>query len=453
MSKTKLYLPRLFQRGKKKQYYFRMHVDGKDKWICTNTDNLDAATENAKAIISAQNTVKAMVKTDVSANNLAQTFVRSITGKDVFSMTLTEAHAYWVSLTPEFSDLIAQSQRTYEAIFKHFVNWCTKNGYSQVADIDYEAALRYAKYLWDSNITPRTYNGHLKQLSRVFAKIDAIHHLPYRNPFDNKKIQRKKQVLGNEAGHLPLEPKILQDVIAEAAKISTDFRDLFIIGSQTGMRLKDVVLLQWENINDGFIDLKPHKTMKSGNRARIPISSTLQKVLDTRAADNGTIYVFPDLAEHYQKNESYILKRSQTVFESVLGKDKTKVAAGKNRRRNTSVYSFHSFRTTFMSMLAAEDVSTRDAMRIMGWESPEMIKVYEKMLDKARGDADRRATALIDRLDGLKITIPEIPVKVPPARPSLPELTELIKTHSNVEIANIYKVSETAVRKWRNKLA
>lgn len=41
MAKKKINLPKLFQRDKNGYYYFRMRVAGKDKWICTNTSDIE----------------------------------------------------------------------------------------------------------------------------------------------------------------------------------------------------------------------------------------------------------------------------------------------------------------------------------------------------------------------------------------------------------------------------
>jgi len=164
-------------------------------------------------------------------------------------------------------------------------------------------------------------------------------------------------------GHHALEPEILEKVLAQSALISRDYRDLFVIGCQTGMRLKDAALLKWDDVKVDFIEISPYKTKRSGNTARIPISPTLRPVLDERKIDGSTGYILPGIAEHYLRNPDYVTKTCKGVFEDVLGKENTVLSATghKHRKRDICIYSFHSLRTTFMSILASKDVSTRDA--------------------------------------------------------------------------------------------
>ena len=98
-----------------------------------------------------------------------------------------------------------------------------------------------------------------------------------------------------------------------------------------------------------------------------------------------------------------------------------------------------------MSMLAAKQVSTRDAMRWFAWESPDMIKVYERELEKARGDADQRALKLVESMSELLMEPPEIPKVLAKDADTLRSLS--VK-YSNISMGRIYGVSEAAVRKW-----
>ena len=104
-----------------------------------------------------------------------------------------------------------------------------------------------------------------------------------------------------------------------------------------------------------------------------------------------------------------------------------------------------------MSLLASKDVSTRDAMRIMGWESSEMIQVYEKMLEEARGDSDKRALALVNDLTALKFALPPPAIPQKALTPTDEALRELVERYSNVTIGKVYGISSTAVAKWLKK--
>lgn len=453
-AKIKKILPKLFKRGSKDFYYFRRNVNGRDKWISTGTPILTEAREAALKYIEAELSINAVSRVESSAHRLADTYVESLTGRKNIRTPVKDALNIWISHFPRYNDVTEGSRRYYHSIFNRFQAWCEKENIENMESVDHSCAVRYSKNLWESGLGGKAYNDHLKHLSRVFSTIDAIHPLPHGDPFHHRKIACRKKSEAITEGHHALEPEMLEKVLAQSALVGRDYRDLFIIGSQTGMRLKDAALLKWDSIKGSFIEITPFKTRKSGNSARIPISPTLRPVLEERKADGATDYIIPGIAEHYLRNPDYVTKTCKGVFEDVLGKDNTVVpAAGhKHRKRDVSIYSFHSLRTTFMSILASKDVSTRDAMRMMGWESPEMIKVYERMLEKARGDADKRALDLVNNLAELKFKVPEVQ-KVPvPLKPTKKDLLRLVGSYSNCTIGKIYGISNVAVAKWMRAL-
>jgi integrase len=313
-------------------------------------------------------------------------------------------------------------------------------------------AKSYAKDLWDGGISGKTYNEHLHLLSRVFDSIDAITPLPDRDPFAKRHIRRKGKAEMAAISHEALEPWQMKDVMAEAAACGCDWRDFFLLGAHTGMRLKDVALLEWKSVGKSFIDIKPHKTRRSGNEARIPISPVLAKMFAERLSDAGKgRYVIPPIAEHYLKNSHYVIRKAKDIFIDALGEEVTRSSGEAHRALSASIYSFHSFRATFMSLLAQRDVSARDAMRIMGWESPAMIEIYERELERARGDADTRAIKLIGAIDELQEAAPEATEPQKPLRPTEKMLRDLVEKYSNLSIGRIFDVSSVAVKKWLDK--
>ena len=449
--KSSSIIPKLFKRGKKGKYYFRRNIEGKDKWICTEMTNHKAAVKFATDYINAETVTRAEANRNTTAHKLGSAFVETFTKKPQVFTTLEDAFKLWIDHCPGYSDVEEDTRKNYHSIFNKFINWCKENDIEYIEAVDNSAAIRYSKFLRDEGYTGSTQNGHLKHLSRVFNKIDSIKNLPNRNPFSHHNVPRiKKNRLGT-IGHEPLEPDMLDAVLREAAKESQSYRDLIIISSQTGMRLVDAALLEWNSVESDFLEFIPRKTETSGNTARVPISRTLRKVLEDHAGKDDT-YVLPDIANHYLKNADYIVKKCRSFFIDALGEDVVNIDASKikNRKRAAVVYSFHSLRTTFMSLLATKDVSTRDAMRMLAWESPEMIQVYEKMLEKARGDADARAMALVNSLEELDYEIPECQV-AKEFKPTKEALETLVSQYSNVTIGKIYGMSDVAVGKWMIK--
>lgn len=117
--------------------------------------------------------------------------------------------------------------------------------------------------------------------------------------------------------------------------------------------------------------------------------------------------------------------------------------------KNGCVYGFHSFRTTFMTLLAAKNVEVRDAMDMLGWESVEMMRLYEKLLAKGREARDQRNKELIDNLSELQFKVPE--PKPDRLWPTKEALEQLIESYSNITIGKIYGISSKAVGNWLEK--
>ena len=452
--KGKIVLPKLFPRGKKGFYYFRRLVDGKDCWVNTKMVDLEEAKKVATKHIRAELSVEAFSHLESSASKLADTYVESLTGKKNTRTPISAAHQIWIDHSKKYNDVITRTRKYYHTIFDRFAVWCKAEDIENVEDVDHSAATRYSKALWESGLGGKAFNDHLKHLSRIFSCLDAITPLPQRDPFQHQKIARVKKSEAPTEGHHALEPKQLKAVIKQSAEEGRDFRDLIILGSQTGMRLKDAALLKWKSISRQFIEIIPFKTIKSGKPARIPVSPTLHIILAERRADKDKSgYVLPGIAEHYLRNECFVSKKCKQIFEDALGKEATITMVDDNdhRQRNVSICSFHSLRTTFMSLLASKDVSTRDAMNIMGWESSEMIQVYEKMLEEARGDSDKRALALVNDLTALKFALPPPAISQKALTPTDEALRELVERYSNVTIGKVYGISSTAVAKWLKK--
>ena len=449
---------KLFKRGSKDILYFRAWINGKDKWFSTKTSDPEEAARIASAYQNGEIAVKSKSQKERStvklANDLSESIIENITGKKVVKTPVDKAYDLWVAHSRGYKDLAVISKNFTKTVFDKFAAWCVQQHVAHVEDVNQGITLQYSKHLWDTGITPKTYNEHIRVLSKIFSTIDTISPLPFRNPFDKRIIERKRKTEFNTVGHMALEPDQLKSVISEAAKAGVDYRDLFVIGSQTGMRLKDTALLEWGQMDkNGFINIKPHKTQRTGNESRIPVSKTVKAILDGRLSKNRqSSFVLPDIAQAYQASPESVAVKTKRIFERALGgKEKTQIKPGAHRKNKTCFYSFHSFRTTYMSLLAHQDVSIRDAMRIMGWNSMEMIKVYERELENAKRDADKRALSMVDRIKEFATPIPEAAKPLSKLTPTKESLHYLFDKYSNITIGRIYDISEAAVRKWLNK--
>ncbi len=77
-------------------------------------------------------------------------------------------------------------------------------------------------------------------------------------------------------------------------------KDAVYAGLYTGMRLREILWLKWDDIKDG--ELTVIET-KSGEPLRLPITQQLAEILNRRKTDNDTVWVFPNAdtkSGHYE---------------------------------------------------------------------------------------------------------------------------------------------------------
>lgn len=450
MGRNKKATPRLFREGKG-NYRFRRFINGKDKEFNTGTTD---KKEAGKILDDYLNGVQLAENQERKKRNPAKitNMVMETVNAEFERIPLDEAFEFWFNLSPDFSNTAESHQKQQKSWFQKFVRFCNGQGIAYTDEVDEDIAIRFSGLLLKEKYAPKTRNEYLAFLSGIFKRIDRLKHLPHRNPFEPEIIQYSKVPKRAEATHQPFEETMITAIMEAAAAAGLEWLDLFIVGSQTGMRLKDAALLSWNEIDGGSIEYEPEKTIRHGNKARVPVSRNLAMLLERRKMQNSASpYVNPRIAEFYQSSD-WVTKKCQQIVVEALGKERTQLPKERRqRKKNGCIYSFHSFRTTFMSLLASKNVSVWDAMEMLGWETTDMVKLYTKMLQKTRAEMDKRNKELIDSLDELNFTPPPPNPKPERLWPTCEALSWLIEDYSNITIGKIYGISSVAVKKWLDK--
>ena len=188
-----------------------------------------------------------------------------------------------------------------------------------------------------------------------------------------------------------------------------EIKVIFYIGMYTGQRLKDCVLLQWQNI-----DLEHQKIFvkqfKTGKEVSIPIASPLYKVLLEAKERQANAYVNPKVAERYKKVD----KRGKSIGDGLVNIDVMRVirwigvetsVAVEGRKKKTTVLGFHSLRHSFASFCAEAGVPKAVVVSILGANSEIIDSFYTHIGEDAQraaveaiaGDADSTPSAKIKR--------------------------------------------------------
>lgn len=452
MSRKRKNEPELFQRTANSCYCFRQYIDGKNTVINTKTTDYEKAKEFRRNYKAREVTTEISLMQRENASKVAHTIIRAVSGQELDRLTFQAGFDFWLEHNVEFNENTPSYQKQLTGYFFNFAKWCAGNDITHIDEVDASAARRYCGTLRTSKMAPPTYNRCTGFLGRVFAGINAFKHLPNGNPFDRNIVKAQSIAPISEATHQPLEPDMRKKVLQVAAEAGQEWLDFFLVGDQTGMRLKDAALLKWNMIHDGFIEFSPEKTIRHGNRARIPVSPVLAEIFNRRMAQRqASPYVNPVIANFYNTG-TWVREKSKDIFEEALGKETTQLSKeGRQRQRNGCIYSYHSFRTTLMSLLASKQVPLRDAMTIFGWESMEMVRIYTKMLEQARGDMDKRNRELFDNLSELQSDVPVVEIVPERLKPTKDALQRLMPLYSNRAIGLIYDISDVAVKNWMMK--
>ena len=158
------------------------------------------------------------------------------------------------------------------------------------------------------------------------------------------------------------EVRLLLDA---AQKTSVDWHTAVMVGVYTGARLRDCCRIRWEDLDLAQESLSLHQ-LKTGTRIQIPIHEELQQHLETLASSAGAQaaeFLTPKLAER-ETGGAHGLSLQFAAIMREAGVSAGKISSG--TRRKQSERGFHSLRHTFISALAAADISAELRMKLSG---------------------------------------------------------------------------------------
>jgi len=297
-------------------------------------------------------------------------------------INFSEAWLYFINF-PRKRHPCEQLKAAYKSVWEDFAAYCTANNKNTLADVDEKDAIGYITHLQDkgrvspivyeragktitnkkttlklSNRAINTYIGTLKLIFKVFKT--GKHCME--NPFDA--IERMAREQNDREAFTPDELRI----IGEKSK-GTWLYPLFLTGICTGLRKGDICLLKWDQINDGWLEIK--RTRKTGAEVQIPILPPLAAYLKTLSRDGK--YVFAELATTYLK-DSAVITKAVKKFLAVCGIESQRNVDG--RSRIASIKDIHSLRHTFAYIAAVNNIPLPIVQGILGHMSPNMTKHY-----------------------------------------------------------------------------
>lgn len=136
--------------------------------------------------------------------------------------------------------------------------------------------------------------------------------------------------------------------------------DALTVASLTGLRLGDLVLLDWSHVGENAIVLV---TKKRKGRAVIPILPELRAWMDDRRKSEGPVLV-------NSRGKAWTTSGLGSVFQKVKpgGFDRT----------------IHDLRGTFVTFLAVKGLTDEQIARVVGWTAKRVAEVRARYVDEAR---------------------------------------------------------------------
>jgi integrase len=160
-----------------------------------------------------------------------------------------------------------------------------------------------------------------------------------------------------------------------------EWRGIILCGLYTGLRISDIALLTWENLDlvNAVLTLESQKTER---RMDIPIAPRLKQYFDELpAGDDPTAPLFPSVYARRIANKTSGPTSAQfrkIMVKAGLAEARTHNTTDKGRssKRETSELSFHCLRHTATSMLKNAGVSDAVARDIIGHDSEAISRQY-----------------------------------------------------------------------------
>ena len=185
----------------------------------------------------------------------------------------------------------------------------------------------------------------------------------------------------------------------------------------TGQRLKDCVLLQWQNV-----DMKNRriwvKQFKTGKEVSIPIAPVLYKALREAEKWKSDQYVTPKCAARYKQTNAEGKNTSNNLIDidvlrpiRWIGLEPSVTVPG--RKRKMTVYGFHSLRHSFASFCAEAGVPKAVLLSILGTDSRIADRYYTHVSEESQWKAiaaisNRNAPTSQEKIDRvLNLLMPE----------------------------------------------
>ena len=390
-SRMKKLQGKLRQKAKGGNYYYRLTVaNGIRKEFALKTADETEAIQRAEELDS----IYAAPNMEVA---VAQ--INAIKGfsKQAQMLPLSEGWAKYEIHPERATPHTVSEQLAYKTTYDEFVEYVSASGkhtvITSIAELNSDIAEGYAAYMRTIPQAVDTHNRKIKRLRKIFDCLSDYY--SGNNPFKSKTLLRstreEQDTVARRQAFTKEQEQQLRDVLADdqyKVMNKPEIRVIYYLGMFTGQRLKDCVLLQWQNID---MDRKRIyvKQFKTGKEVTIPMAEELFQVLTEALEWREDQYVCPKSAARYNKQN----REGKNVGNNLVNIDVLRVIrwiglepsiSVPGRNKKMTVYGFHSLRHSFASFCAEAGVPKAVLLSILGTDSDIADKYYTHVGEDAQ---------------------------------------------------------------------
>ena len=382
---------KLRQKSSKGNYYYRLTIaNGVRKEFALKTADETEAIQRAEELDS----IYAAPNMDVA---VAQ--INAIKGfsKQAQMLPLSEGWAKYEIHPERATPHTVSEQLAYKTTYDEFVEYVSASGkhtvITSIAELNSDIAEGYAAYMRTIPQAVDTHNRKIKRLRKIFDCLSDYY--SGNNPFKSKTLLRstreEQDTVARRQAFTKEQEQQLRDVLADdqyKVMNKPEIRVIYYLGMFTGQRLKDCVMLQWQNID---MDRKRIyvKQFKTGKEVTIPMAEELFQVLTEALEWREDQYVCPKSAARYNKQN----REGKNVGNNLVNIDVLRVIrwiglepsiSVPGRNKKMTVYGFHSLRHSFASFCAEAGVPKAVLLSILGTDSDIADKYYTHVGEDAQ---------------------------------------------------------------------
>lgn len=403
---------KLYVAGKKRLYYLRYTVNGKDcrvrllgldgKPITTASEAKKAAarllhplreTNRAEQMRMLQSAIQgAEESAELAQSLLVNSKASLLRGWDLF-MTCQNRPA---SCKRFPADEIPRHSTpgNYAGYYRQFVGWM-HNKHPEIlllSDVTPEVAGEYACYLESLKISSGTFNKIIQFFKMFYTVLIESEKILCRNPF--LKINRKEQTSNSR------EPLSMEQIATLIQNAQGELRLLIALGYFTGLRFGDCCTLLWREVDlvRRVIERIPRKTKHTRKDSKesivkVGIPNFLYRMLAEIPENCRKGYVLPRFGADYDRGADANLNGIVIDHFQRCGikthRDKTGITFDENGKphktgkRAVVEFGFHSLRYSYVSHNAEAGTPAAVIQRNAGHSSPAMTAHYTRISDDA----------------------------------------------------------------------